>query len=100
MQQPTLFDAVSQNKFEQYNKEHPEIWEEFERLANRLWDNGTRHYGSKSILEVLRYHTSVDSRPDSQFKINNNYSPYYAKMYKDKYPERKGFFENRERRAA
>lgn len=87
-------------KFTQYHKDHPTVWVKFEELANSLWNSGVRHYGSKGLFEVMRYHTTVDTRPNSKFKINNNYSPHYAKMYEAKYPDRKGFFETREREAA
>jgi hypothetical protein len=88
---------IGNDKFEAYHKANPAVWTEFEKLANKLWDSGVRHYGSKSIMEVIRYHTSVDTRPNSQFKVNNNYTAQYARLYINKYPERKEFFELRER---
>jgi len=92
--------SIGNDKFTAYHNANPSVWVEFEKLANRLWDRGIKHYGSKGICEVIRYHTQIDARPGDKFKVNNNYSPMYAKLYLLKHPDRKEFFDCRERKQA
>lgn len=85
-------------RFEQYHREHPEIYAEFERLAKQLIFAGRTHYSSDGILHIIRYNTALRGKGD--YKINNNYSPDYARMFESNYPEHEGFFEKRIRKAA
>jgi hypothetical protein len=53
-----------------------------------------KHYSIEIIINVIRFWTDLDSVGEP-FKINNNYKPYYARMYMQ-YRECKGFFELRD----
>lgn len=48
-----------QQRFERFDQAHPEIYEEFRLIARDLFQRGRRHYGSKAILEVIRYHRAL-----------------------------------------
>jgi hypothetical protein len=52
------------------------------------------------LLEVLRwnYYMKTDD-PNSDFKINNNYAPYYARLLIEKHPEWSDLFQLREMRS-
>ncbi len=75
------------------------IWEGFEREANRIYDRGRRHYSSRTIWEVMRHERTL-AEIHSDFKLNNNFAPCVARLYMLMYPERDGFFELREQKAA
>lgn len=77
-----------------YDTQNPEIWAEFEKIALKLIRQGITHYGAKSIFEVIRWHRIVRAN-DKQFKINNNYTAYYARKFLQKYPQYQDFFETR-----
>jgi hypothetical protein len=79
--------------FQQYNEAHPEVYKTFEQMALALINKGVKHYGSKAIIEAIRYHTSVTE--GKEFKINNNITPLFARVFEDKHPQHKGFFEKR-----
>ena len=89
-----------QSKFEAYHQAHPGIYQRFKDLALRLIEQGKTHYGAKTIMEVIRYHTDADSRPGSKFKIDNSFSAYYARKFADDHPEHKHFFSMRQLKAA
>lgn len=74
---------------------HPEIWIEFARLTLSLIANGRTHYGAKAIMEVVRFNTSI--RGSGEFKVNNNHTAFYARVWCLTYPEYETFFETRDR---
>lgn len=80
-------------KFVKYHMKYPQIWRAFKSKGQELWESGCRHFGSAAIIQSIRFDTAVQTGGD--FKINNNYSPFYARMFEIKYPATKGFFEKR-----
>jgi hypothetical protein len=79
--------------FQEYNEAHPEVYKTFEQMALALINKGVKHYGSKAIIEAIRYHTSVTE--GREFKINNNITPLFARVFENNNPQHKGFFEKR-----
>ena len=94
-------DQSIQERFERFDQAHPEIYEEFRTIARDLFRRGRSHYGSKAILEVIRYQRMLSGQDEEEaFKINNTYSSRYARKLIDE-DERFGwFFELRELRSA
>lgn len=82
-----------QAKFERYHAENPEIWEEFKRVTFELIKAGRKHYSADGILHAIRFNTAI--RGGKDFKINNNYSSMYSRMFTANFPEHKDFFEQR-----
>jgi hypothetical protein len=69
-----------QERFERFDQTHPEMYEEFCAIAYDLLRRGRTHYGSKAILEVIRYHRVVSGQDEHElFKMNNIYSSRYAR---------------------
>jgi len=93
----TLFDRPAEAKtvFEQYDAEHPDIWQEFRDIAMDLILKGRDHYGAKAIFEIIRYHRAI--RGGSDFKVNNSFTASYARKFAAEYPEYSTFFEFREK---
>jgi hypothetical protein len=88
-----LFDMIDARAVK-YDIENPAVWQEFVTLALKLIGRGIRHYGAKAIMEVVRYHRTVESS-DPTFKIDNNYTSYYARKFAQRYPQYADFFETR-----
>jgi hypothetical protein len=80
-------------KFQFYDYENPQIWDHFESIALNLIGKGVQRYGAKSIMEVIRFHVSMDN--GEGVKINNNYNSDYARKFIKKYPQHSNFFEFR-----
>lgn len=90
-----------QQRFERFDQAHPEIYTEFCVIAQDLFQRGRRHYGSKAILEVIRYHRALQIQDEQEvFKINNNYSSRYARKLIKEDERFASFFELRELRSA
>lgn len=87
------FFAVTTN-FEQYDLGHPEIWKQFREITLNLIRLGKKHYGAKAIFEIIRYHRFIEYGV-GEFKVNNNFTAYYARKFMRVFPEHNGFFETR-----
>ena len=84
--------------FQEFDQAHPEIWVLFRNATFQVMERGFRNYGAKSILERIRWHTSIE-QGSRDFKINNNYAAFYARKFHANYPEFDGFFRTRVQKA-
>ena len=92
----TRYDEM-QRQASEYHKKYPLVWRWFVRYTVQLIDKGFKHYGAKSIFERIRWETDIpDVTGKSTFKINNNYTSFYARRFVKFYPEHKDFFLFRE----
>jgi len=82
-------------QFDQFDKDHPQIWAEFCKRVEDIWQRGIRHYSADAILHILRYHSIVSGKDAEDWKINNSYSAYYARKWQSKNPDRSDFFSTR-----
>ena len=85
-------DSDTVDLFLKYHRNHPEIWDNFERLALEVISKGKTKWSARAIFNVLRYEFEIKSTLGEDFKINDHYSPYYARVFHFKYPEYDGFF--------
>ena len=88
-----------QEAFEQFDRDHPEVYRYLVRLAFELLGKGWAHYGIGALWERMRWHFRVE-QDDEDFKLNNNYRSRYARKMMAEYKELAGFFELRELKAA
>jgi len=95
----TLFDPLEKTHlemaFEQFDAAHPQVWELFVQFAFRAIKKGYKRYGAKTIFEAIRYHCDIVT-DDGDFKLNNNYTAYYARKFHAVFPNYKNFFETRQ----
>jgi hypothetical protein len=60
-------------------------------LARELLRAGRKRYGTQTILERIRWYTTIETFGD-EFKINNNYAACYTRMLMILYPVEFGNF--------
>ena len=81
----------------EYHKKYPIVWTLFQNYTFELIHRGFKHYGAKSIMERIRWNTDEPNvEGDSTFKINNNYTSFYARRFARFFPQYKDFFRFRE----
>lgn len=85
--------------FEDWLDDNIVIWFGFEREANKMWEQGRKHYSANTIVEYLRHYTLL-ADVEAEFKVNDKWTSSLARLYACHYPERASMFEFRERRAA
>ena len=74
-------NLTHREKFEAFHSANPQVYKALEELAETLVTRGRSKIGIGFLCEVLRwnYYMNTDD-PNSDFKINNNYRPYYARL--------------------
>lgn len=86
--------------FERFDREHPDVYQQFIEVAFDLWLRDIEHYSADAICHVIRWFRVTSGKDHSGFKINNNFTALYARKAIANYPQLEGFFRLRERRAA
>ena len=84
-----------ERKFEVYHLENPHVYDLFIKFATQAKESGRKQYSSKSIFERLRWHVDIETVGE-MFKLNNNYTAYYARKIMQDRPEFSNFFRIRE----
>lgn len=93
-QQKIPFEEL-EKQFCEYDEKNPHIWKEFEKIALLTIKKGFEHYSARDIFPVIRWHRGPKGLLEDGFKVNNNYSPFYARKFHRMYPQHDGFFRNR-----
>lgn len=78
-----------------YHKQNPEVYELFKRYTFQLIRAGHNHYSAKGVFERIRWHSDVETAGEP-FKISNNYTPYYARLFMTEFKRHDGFFRIKE----
>lgn len=81
--------------FLEYHRTHPEVYQLLVRFAREAKLKGRRkRYGIAAIFERARWHAQIE-KADGEWKLNNNFRSYYARLIEQQEPDLKGFFEVR-----
>lgn len=87
-------DERAAGAFNDYLNENWHVYQAFEREALKVFRTGRDYYSARTILHHLRF-MSVIAEHGSEWKINNNHSPYFARLFELRNPECEGFFRMR-----
>jgi len=98
MSQPDLFAGCLEDRFRRFHEQNPHVMTELVAEARVLKRIGQDHYSVYALFQVLRWRHIRTTGSD--FKLNNNLQPFYARKMMDWYPDLRGFFETRKRTAA
>jgi hypothetical protein len=71
-------------EFLDYHSAHPEVYEHYKLEILNAIASGRDLYSSKIINEHNRW--------DRNYKISNNHTAYYARIFVEENPQYKGFF--------
>jgi len=83
-----------QEAFETFHTENPHVYEELKERALALKRAGASHGGIGQLFEVLRYDYAIRTH-GGEFKLNNNYRAFYARVLMAECAELEGFFSTR-----
>ncbi len=76
--------------FKIYHAENPHIYQAFSAYAMQLIAAGVTNLSAYLIYERMRWETLVGG--NDGFKLNNNYRPYYARLFMQDNPQYEGYF--------
>lgn len=84
----------ARRRFEDFHRANPRVFSLFERFALQAARAGRTRYSARTIIHRIRWYVEVETTGD-HFKVNNDYSPFYARMFVRKWPMYKDLFEMR-----
>lgn len=87
--------STIEHDFRDFHAQNPEVYDRLVELA-RQWKlrRGNAKLGIKMLWEVLRWETALHTRGDD-FRLNNNFTSYYARLIMEREPDLEGVFELR-----
>ena len=83
-----------EGKFEAFHAANPEVYRSLVADALTLRHRGIKRWSINGLFEVLRWKKALETKGD-EFRLNNNFRAYYARMMMDNEPILEGFFETR-----
>lgn len=93
---PTILDVIRCKRdlfradFPAWLADNFHIWKAFEREADKVWARGRTRYSGRTIIEVLRHESALRER-ESEWKLNDWWTPDLCRLYMLMWPERKLF---------
>ena len=75
-----------------FHQQHPEVWRLFCGFAFEMIHRGYLHYSVNAVFERIRWEIDAGGDGTDAFKLNNNYRAFYARRFRNLYPEHAEFF--------
>lgn len=90
-----VFDATMADKFRVFHEDNPHVYCTLRRLA-REWINrtGKRKLGIGALYERARWDLAIETG-DPEFRLNNNFRAFYARLLAAREPDLTDVFELR-----
>ncbi len=90
-----------QERFDAYHKEHPYVYINFDVLAKKAIARGLEKFSARTIWHKLRWDYSMNAKEyaNAPAQLNNNWTPFYARLWTKNNPEYPDFFTMRETKA-
>ena len=92
-------ELTNKEKFEKYHKENPHVFEMFKSFAFDAINSGVKALSAQLIIERMRWESMLKTTGE-RYKINNNYPPYYSRLFMEEFPEYENYFTTRQQVAA
>tara|TARA_R100001443_G_scaffold45668_2_gene58612 strand:+ start:2235 stop:2624 length:390 start_codon:yes stop_codon:yes gene_type:complete len=89
-----------QAEFDRYHQDNPQVYEAFKRLTFQLISAGRENFSASAVVERIRWGVSIGEYGPDDFKINNNYRAFYARLFHVEHPNHDGFFRTRKQKSA
>lgn len=90
--------ATLAERFEIFHQANPGVFRALVRLAMERRRAGITRGRIKALFEILRDRHELETRGDD-WKLNNSYTAFYARLMMDTVPELRGWFETRRQTA-
>ncbi len=86
------------DRWRDFHRANPQVFNLFEHFARQALNKGHRkRFGARMIGERIRWYTSIETSGDD-YRLNDHYWPYYARLLMLLFDEFAGFFEIRNER--
>lgn len=82
-------------QFERFHRAHPEVYKVLVHLARTATSNGIKRLGIAMLWERLRWEFTVGEQSGADYKLNNNWRSFYARLIMEQEADLAGIFETR-----
>jgi hypothetical protein len=93
----TTADMGLKDQWRAFHAANPHVYRAIVSVTRELKQQGWRRAGMKQIFEHLRWRYAMSTRGE-QWKLNNNYTAYYARQVMRLEPDLAGFFNIRDQK--
>lgn len=76
----------TERAFHVFDAANPKVWELYQQFCWGAINRGKRKIGSKAMIERIRWEIWFTTDSSDGFKINNNFTPYYARKWNRENP--------------
>ncbi len=87
-------DKIQKN-FEKFHKQNPHVYVLFDKFTYRMICAGLQNGSARLVIERIRWETAVETVSELPVKINNNYTPRYARLWMNDNPTFSDYFRTR-----
>jgi len=77
---PALVEA-----FWSFHESNPQVYGLIDRFTRQAIAAGRERFGMKAVFERIRWYTTVETQGET-FKLNNNYTSFYARLWMHRNP--------------
>jgi len=97
--QPERAESAStlERQFIRFHELNPHVYEQIVQISLALRERGFKKAGMKMIFERLRWLWAMQTKGED-YKLNNNYTAFYARKVMEDHPQLQGFFRTRTQR--
>jgi len=81
-------------RFKEFHSNNPQVYEEFLKYARDMKQTGHQRYSQYGIMHRIRWENDLKTT-GSEFKIDDSFTPVYARLAEYQHPDLKDFFEFR-----
>ncbi len=79
------------SRWAKYHQENPLIWEYFQKFSFEAIAKGRNKVSHWLIINRIRWEVYVVTTGE-EFKISNNHIAFYARLWRETYPQHKSLF--------
>jgi|ERR1051326_5792574 hypothetical protein len=84
-------------KFVLFCRAHPDVYDQLVGYLRKLKAKGFVHHSVKTCWDVLRFNIGLEQGPNDDYKLNDLYQSFYARLIFAREEDLRGFFEMRDK---
>lgn len=88
-----------ERQFWEFHQANPRVYRKIVNLCREVKGAGHSHFSMDCVFHRLRWYMTVEVKSKEPFKLNNNFTSFYARLVARQEPDLVEFFEFRALRA-
>ncbi len=81
--------------FDEFHRDNPKVYELFKSYALRAIDKGKKKASAKMLINAIRWEHYLETVTDDEYRINDAFTAYYARLFIRDFPDYDYLFELR-----